>query len=751
VLIVGIAIAFLLANLEKIVLRSLRASFPGLDISVADVSLKSLSHLRITGLKVSGPRGENGSSVKIPRVDVRYRLAPFHGLVLKSVDLAGVKAILRPGLRALRPAPPERARKTEAAEKFPAGRRIGRLSLTNSMLDFRSGDLRLTCLLEALADGSSGGILLDDTNVSLRLRNVSLSSPSFRLRNLEPQLSALIAREQSGRRIEIPRGTLSLPGTLRSDFQGAFSFEEPAFTTKLQMDFQPFQLTDVLVHLNDSFPELGCHRIEGKTGARIEFQYTSADNYELFVSGDASLRQGRAILAVPKPLVAEELHADLPFRCSILDGKRSIAVGSDGAGPGGGTIAASRIMYDERELASDLLASFVLDHEFGESSSTPRLRGGASVNDSPDRPKPRNAASHVSSGRFRVLFRSHGGSANADLSGNLRNDLLQLDGDVMAQEIELDEVFDRLGLTTHTVSGRATGKAHLAFAAGPEAPFKLQGEVSFRIPKGTVSFRKPLMIGGLEVNSPFEYSSANGVQHFSIKPTGFHPSGGSVAAERVGYGEKLLEDGTSTSKWTVSGLWANVLSEENAVVLSIKSCRAYDGEITGTISASLEEKALRYRFELQVQDLDLERLIKGLGIKKEQFYMSGLVEGRMTLSGKAGRWEEAKDTYFSSVPPGGIVRIEDVEKLFDSLPGQAGKAALEALKARLGPGEWKSFVEGMKEFRYRSARAEIIYPPRQPRAPGETGPDIEIRVQGTGAGREFDLKISIPVTFAREP
>jgi len=131
-----------------------------------------------------------------------------------------------------------------------------------------------------------------------------------------------------------------------------------------------------------------------------------------------------------------------------------------------------------------------------------------------------------------------------------------------------------------------------------------------------------------------------------------------------------------------------------ATELSIESCRVYDGQLRGTIRASLNKKGLTYRGDFGLRGLDLERLVNGLGVEREKFYINGLAQGQVTVSGKEGRWEEIGGE-FSAIPPGGILRVEDVDRFFNSLPG--GKSALQRLKGRYSATEWKALVEGMNE------------------------------------------------------
>ena len=103
---------------------------------------------------------------------------------------------------------------------------------------------------------------------------------------------------------------------------------------------------------------------------------------------------------------------------------------------------------------------------------------------------------------------------------------------------------------------------------------------------------------------------------------------------------------------------------------------------------------------------------------------------------------------FAAIAPGGIIRVEDVEKLLESLP--AGKSVLGSMKKRYTPAQWKTVVEGMKEFRYRVATASVIYPPVEPRPEGGLGPDVVFRFEGTGAGQDFRITITVPITFEKE-
>ncbi len=721
-LIAAIGFGIILANLKGIVLRQLRSSFPEMHISLDAVSLRPFSRLlRITGLQLSGGGGEKGSFVIMPKVDVRYRLDPFKGLILKSVKFPGVRANLRPGFGALLPSLAGPARTPLPAKKFkkfPVGPRIAKLSLTGSTLDFRIPDLHLGCSIEeATADSSSSGTLLDNTDFSLRLQGFSLNMPSFRLQDVQPRLSARVSRKPTGRRIDVVQGVFSIPDVVRADFSGGLSFEQSVLTAESEMRVRSFHLDDVLSLLKASFPELDSYRIGGSANARLQVHYRSGPRQPFSLSGDISLREGRASLPVPKPLIAEEVEADVPFRCSILDGKTTLTIGPDTQHLAGATLAAARVAYDEQELACDLLAIFKL---------YPGPQGDQVL-------KSLNAS-----------FRSHGGNVSARLSGNLQSDGVSLEGDVNVQDIGLDEVLCHFGVAKDTVWGNASGKAHLDCTTGPKATVTLKGELSLRVPEATVSLRKPLKVRGLEIIAPFEYSASSSVQQFGIEPSDSLPLGGAVTAQTIGYGERVAEDGTSTMQWSVSGVLANAVSSGNETTVSIESCRAYDGEVTGTVNIFSGKKSLNYDGKLQVEDLDLERLLKGLGVDTEKYYVNGLAEGSVTVSGKEGKWEKAK-VVFSAIPPGGIVRIEDVEKLFDSIPGEAGKAALQGLKSGFTPQQWEKFVEGMKEFRYSVATVEMSYRPLRTRLGAGFRAEVELHLVGSGAGQAFD--ITIPLTW----
>ena len=662
-LIVMIAFSVVLANLKRIVVGRLRAGFPGLRVSVADVSLKSFSHLRISGLRLSDAKGESGSSVMMPKVDVRFRVHPLRVLILKSVDLPGLKANLRPGVGGVLASVTAPAREGERAEHLPVGPAIGKVTLTDSSLDFAAPGFHFRCSLEAVADSSSSGTLLEDTYFSLQLQDFFLKLPFLRLRDVDPQLSTLIVREPTGKRIDVLHGVFSIPDILQSDFHGELSLEESALTAEGEMDVQSFRVSDVLVHLKESFPELDRYRIEGEATARVQVHYRSGAREPLSFFGDVSLTGGEAILPVPKRLIVEQVAGHVPFRCSLLDEKMTLIVGSEEGQHTNATVAATRIAYDEQELASDLDASFELHAD----------TAGNLIVSSAD-----------------ASFRSHGGNVNARLTGSLRKDGLDLEGDLSAQDIALEEVFRRLGIPKYNVWGRASGKARLACTASAKGAVSLKGESSFRVPEAVVSLQKPLNVRGLEVRTPFEYSAPSKVQPFRIERSERHPLGGTIIAQRIGYGEKVAEDGTSTPEWTVSDLWANVVCTGDTAELSIKSCRAYDGEVTGVISASLEGKAPTYRGKLDVFDLNLERLARALGARKEKFDINGLAEGGMEVSGKEGAW----DARLSFRVPEVTVSMQ---KLTDRGELRVREPELERLVKALRAKEEKFSAEGMVE------------------------------------------------------
>ena len=758
-LVLAIVIGVVLANLKRIVLARLRASFPGLHVSVARVSLKSLSHLRITGLRLSGERGEKGSFLLMPRVDVRYRLDPLKGFLLTSIDLARVEAALRPGLGALFASVARSARKTAREATFPPGPSIGRISLADSRLDFNTPDFQFRSSIQAVADSSSSGILLDNTDFSLVLRNVFMSLPPFKLQDVDSELSTFIARDPTGSGIQILRGRFSIPGIVETDFRGDLSLEKSALAAQCRLDVQSLDLEEAAAHLKESFPEIADSRIEGVASGRLQFHYRSRSPRQLSLSGDISLRGGRALLPIPEPLIAEGVEADVPFRFSVLDGRTSVAVGSDERHLAGATVAATRILYEEQELASDVLASFELQ------------------------PGQENTQTLKS---LKAFFHSHGGTANARVSGSLRSDGADLQGEVNAQNVWLEEVFRHLRIKKYGVWGRASGKARFACTAGPKAALAVKGELSLRVPNATVSLKKPLNVWGLKVSGPFEYSAAATVQPFGVGTNDTYPLGATIAADQIGYGERAAQDRTTVPQWSVSGFWATASRVGQATELSVRSCRVYDGELTGTVRASLQKKDLPFRGDLSLRNLDLERLLKGLGVEREKFYINGLAQGQVTVSGENSKWDEIR-AEFSAIPPKGIPRVEDVgaffnslekskkkysptewkafvqrmnegggilqvqnvDELLDSLPDEARNAVLEARKRAFTDQQWARFREALKDFRYRLVIVNVSLRPLQT-APGKGyRAEAELRLAGMGAKEPFDeFDISIrPITY----
>jgi hypothetical protein len=710
VLLVVVAFGIFLANLEAIVLSALRASFPGFEVSVDRVSLESASRLRMTGLQLSGNRREDVSTVKIEEVSVGFRVALREGLILKTLDLSGGDVLFSPvkggvldSFRVSRP-------KAKPAEVFPLGPAIGRISLSDSKLRFKTPDFNLECSL--VGRSRSNGPLLSDTSLSLGLGNISLDMPRLKIRDAGGDLSFSVNRDPTGKTIHVSSGELQLADLVRTEFRGLFSLSEGPFSATGAVETETFSLGELLIRLKETFPELAPYQIKGEAAARARLRYFAGDGAPFVMSGDLRIRRGHGVLPLAAPLVLEDFAADIPVHYSVKEGSPTLLVGSPEQQVTGATVTAARVLYDEEELASDVVVSFRLRDRLLEFSNS--------------------------------LFTSHDGRVIARVSGAFDEESLALEGEVVLVRLQLGEILHRLGMDEYLAWGRVTGNARAALRIGPSGDFRLAGDVAARVPEATISLRDPLTVTGLEVRSPFEYSAASDVQTFGIKTTFSHPDGGTITAVRVSYGERIAEDGTSSPKWSVSGLLASAVSEGEAVKFTIQSCQAYDGEVTGRASAALEDKLLRYEGKLHVQDLGLQRLMRGLGVKREKFYIDGLVQGDIEVAGKGGTWE-AVGGEFSAIPPGGIIRIEDVEGLFGSLP--AGKTVMENLKRNYTPQQWKALVDGLKEFRYRVATATIQYPSLEPRPGGGRGLDIRLHFQGTGAGREFDITITIPVTF----
>jgi hypothetical protein len=782
VLIAAVALGLLLADLRKIVMRSLQASLPDFRVSLEGISLRSLSRLEVVGLELKSPGG--GSVVRFPRVDVRFRLSLSSGLTFEKLDLQNVEAILGPEVQAFLRPPSKPAAKARLPEAFPPGPPIGRISLKNSRIVFNTPDLKFNALLDATADSSLTGTLLNETDFSLRLRVASLETEPVKVRNLDTVLSAFVNRDATGKRIDVLRGRLHMGDFLQSNFRGSLSYGVTGLETRGSLRTEPFSAAELLSRLKEPFPELGAYEVDGTARGELEVLYIPDDRNETVLSGNVLVRQGRVVIplvevskgsasgstgqALTGPVVAEDLGVDLPFRLSVVDGKATVLLGSREEHLAGATLVAGRVTYGEEEVASNLLALFELEGKlFGASPGKAADVSGSRAPDSfsaseselavslPTAPTEASGetstgqddTSPTATGRCRAFFRSHGGSISAEVSGALRGDLVEVQGDLDLQKVDLEKVFPRLGLADYGAWGPVSGTARVACAAGRKTPLKLSGELSVRVPQAVISLGKPVTFTGLEVRAPFEYSPSSGVEGIRIKESNTYPSGGDVTAVKVGYGEKVAEDGTSSAQWMVSGVSANIVSTADGVNLTLNSCEAYDGDVAGDITLSLGKNVLRYGARLHLQNLDLERLMKGLGIKREKFYMDGLAQGSIAASGKDKKWH-AVHGEFSSIPPGGVIRVEDIEKLMDSVP--AAKSVLESLKGGRTPAQWNRFIEGMKEFRYKVAQAKVTFPPETPRPEGGTGPDIELHLEGTGAGEDFVITVQIPITFHGE-
>lgn len=713
VLIVVAALGILLANLKAIVLSALRASFPGVEVSVDRVSLESASRLRIWGLQLSGPRGEEGSVVKIKEVSVGFRVALTKGLVLKTLDLSGGDVLLSPGEKGILDSFGASGTEAKPLEVFPPGPAIGRISLSDSTLRFKAPDFNFECSL--LGKTLSEGPLLSDSSLSLGLRNISLDMTSVTVREVGADLSLFVNRDPTGKTIQFSAGELQLADLVKSEFRGLVSLSEGCLSARGALEVESLSLSDLLARLKGPFPELADYRVEGEAAVRSRFRYFAGDEAVLVLSGDVQVRRGRAVLPLAATLAAEDFAADIPVQYSAKGGSPTLLLGSPEQQLTGATVSAARLLYDEEELASDVIVSFRLKDNSLESAN--------------------------------VLFTSHDGRVAARLSGAADEESVALGGEVDLYRLQLGEILHRLGMDEYLAWGRVTGNANVALRIGSSGVSHLAGDIAARVPETTVSLHNPLTVTGLEVRAPFEYSAVSDVQTFGVKSTDSHPDGGVITAIRIGYGEKIAEDGTSAPKWSVSGLLAYAVSDREAVKFTIQSCQAYDGEVTGHATAAVEKKVLRYEGKVHVEDLDLQRLMKGLGVKREKFYIDGLVRGDIEVAGKGGEWE-AIGGEFSAVAPGGMVRIEDVEKLLGSIP--AGKSVMENLKRSYTSQQWKALVEGLKEFRYRVATATVKYPPVEPRAGGGLGPDVRLHIEGTGAKQEFDITITIPITFQRD-
>ena len=710
VLLVIVAFGIFLANLKGIVLSTLQSSFPGVEVSVERVSLESASRLRIRGLRLSGADGEGGSAIRIEDVSVGFRVALTKGLVLKTLDLSGGDVLLSPGTKGILDSFGVTRQEGRPAEVFPLGPAIGKISLSDSTLRFKTPEFNLECSL--LGNARSEGALLSDSSLSLGLRNISLDTASVTLREVGADLSLFVNRDPTGKSIQLSAGELQVADFARSELRGVVSLSEGALSARGALEVEPLSLGDLFARLREPFPELADYRVEGEAAAHSRFVYFAGDKAVLELSGELHVRRGRAELPLAAPLLVEEFAADVPVQYSVEAGKPTLLLGSSEQQVTGAAVSAARILYGEEELASEVVASFRLRDKSLESSN--------------------------------VLFTAHDGRVIARISGAFEEESLALEGEVVLVRLQLGEILHRLGMQEYLAWGRVTGNANVALRIGPSGISRLVGDVAARVPETTVSLRNPLTVTGLEVRAPFEYSAVSDVQTFRVKSTDSYPDGGVITAVRIGYGEKTAEDGTSSPKWSVSGLQASAVSDGEAVKFTIQSCQAYDGEVTGHAGVALEKKTLRYDGKLHVQDLDLQRLMKGLGVKREKFYIDGLVQGDIEVAGKGGKWD-AIHGEFSAVAPGGIVRIEDVEKLLGSIP--AGKTIMENLKRNYTPQQWKAVVEGLKEFRYRVARATVKYPPLEPREGGGTGPDIRLHFEGTGAKQDFDITITIPITF----
>jgi hypothetical protein len=651
--------------------------------------------------------------VRIEEASVGFRVGFPEGVVLKTLDLSGGDVLLSLGREGILDSFGVSGTRAKPLEVFPLGPTIGRISLRDSKLRFKTPDFNVECFL--LGETRSDGPLLGDASFFLGARDVFLDTPTVKLRDVGADLSFFINRDPTGKTIQFSAGELRLADLVKTEFRGLVSLSEGPLSAKGALEIEPLSLSDLLARLREPFPELPDYRVEGEAAARAGFRYFAGERARIVLSGDLQIRRGYAVFPLASPWVVEELAADIPVHYSLEKDSSTLLVGSSEQQVAGATVSAARLLYDEQEMASEIVVSFRLRDRALESST--------------------------------AWFVADGGRIAARFSGALRDDSIALKGDADFQKLQLGDIFQRLKIQEPGAWGRVTGNAHVSANIKETGEFYLGGDIEARVPEAAVSLRNPLTVTGLEVHAPFEYLAASGVQAFGIARRENYPDGGVITAVRIGYGEKLAEDGSSAPKWSVSGLLASAVTDGEGIAFSIRSCEAYDGEVTGDASAAMIKRVLWYEGKLHVQDLDLQRLMKGLGVKREKFYMDGLVQGDIEVAGKGGTWD-AISGQFSAIAPGGIIRIEDVEKLLGPIP--AGKSTIESLKTNYTAPQWKSLVEGLKEFRYRVATATIKYPPLEPRTGGGTGPDIRLHIEGTGAGREFDITITIPVTFQQD-
>ncbi len=118
----------------------------------------------------------------------------------------------------------------------------------------------------------------------------------------------------------------------------------------------------------------------------------------------------------------------------------------------------------------------------------------------------------------------------------------------------------------------------------------------------------------------------------------------------------------------------------------------YEGRGWGTIHA-LPDTTLA--LELAFDDVNIEPLYATVDRENDQ--VTGHARGHMALTVGGGRLQSIT-AELRTKPPGGLIKIADVEKSFDAVPG--GRQAIEALKKGRSSREYQHLLDKFKNLTY---------------------------------------------------
>jgi len=228
--------------------------------------------------------------------------------------------------------------------------------------------------------------------------------------------------------------------------------------------------------------------------------------------------------------------------------------------------------------------------------------------------------------------------------------------------------------------GKVTLNGHAWIDAGETLTIAIDGKA--RISQAAVGYSlqsKVLAFTGVEVSADWRLNPLIG-----IFADGGLEADCALFIDRINYGGYEVHNTSS-----------RVNIQDGRIVLDNVIGRVYGGRILGNGNIDFLDDSIEYKLSLGIIDFDTEELIKAL--EPKDVYVSGLANGSVNWQGRVGTISRL-NMELETEPQGGLIKIENIEKFLNSLPG--GRETVANMQQSLGAHQWKTFIKTMKNYDY---------------------------------------------------